>query len=179
MVHGGGHFPAYVGLQLRANRSLSLFDEGIYTCIIPDENGVQRTLHTGIYRHGFLGKCTVIIHSHVVQCVFHSTLYVVAPTVEVTSTASPMLVLKCTSTGAPGVINWAYLGSSRTYITDGEHQIVHTLLNGVTATFESRLTFLRHPYSIDTGERICIVTSTYVSTNSSETNTSTTVGMQS
>ena len=60
VVRGGGSFPAYVGLQLRANQPLSISDEGIYTCIIPDENGVQRTLHVGIYRYGFFGMGYVI-----------------------------------------------------------------------------------------------------------------------
>ena len=36
--------------------SFSLSDEGIYTCIIADENGTQRTLYVGIYRYGFNGE---------------------------------------------------------------------------------------------------------------------------
>lgn len=55
VVHGGGNFPGYVGLQLRPNRSLSVFDEGIYTCTIPDENGVQKILLIGLYRYGYHG----------------------------------------------------------------------------------------------------------------------------
>ena len=61
VVRGGGHFPSYVGLQLRTNQSLSMFDEGIYTCIIPDENGDQQALHVGIYRHGFYSMLVTII----------------------------------------------------------------------------------------------------------------------
>ena len=56
VVHGGGNSPAYIGLQLRANQSLLASDEGTYTCIIPDENGIQRTLHVGIYRYGYYGR---------------------------------------------------------------------------------------------------------------------------
>lgn len=56
VVHGGGNLPAYVGLQLRTNQSLSALDEGTYTCIIPDESGVQRTLRVGIYRNGFYSE---------------------------------------------------------------------------------------------------------------------------
>lgn len=55
VVNGGGNFPAYVGLQLRLNQSLSQSNEGVYTCNIPDEDGVQRTLYVGIYRYGFRG----------------------------------------------------------------------------------------------------------------------------
>ena len=55
MVRGGGNFPSYVGLELKAGRSLSMFDEGVYTCVIPDESGIQQTLHVGLYRHGYYG----------------------------------------------------------------------------------------------------------------------------
>lgn len=56
VVRGGGSYPAYVGLQLRANQTLLQSHEGVYTCVIPDEDGVQQTLHVGIYRYGFYGK---------------------------------------------------------------------------------------------------------------------------
>ncbi len=55
VVRGGGNFPAYIGLQLQANQSLSVLDEGTYTCIISDENGLQRALHVGLYRYGYYG----------------------------------------------------------------------------------------------------------------------------
>ena len=55
VVRGGGNFPGYVGLQLRPNRTLSVYDEGIYTCTIPDENGDERTLLIGLYRYGYYG----------------------------------------------------------------------------------------------------------------------------
>ena len=58
VIRGGGNFPAFVGLQLKANQSLTEFHEGVYTCIIPDEKGVQRSLHVGIFRYGFRGKVT-------------------------------------------------------------------------------------------------------------------------
>ena len=100
----------------------------------------------------------------------------VLPTVGVTSTADPQFVLECTTMGTPGVITWAYSGSSRVYTNDGSHQIVQSLLDGTTSTLESRLTFFSHPYPSDTGERVCIINSTYISTNSSQTNTSTVLG---
>ncbi len=61
VVRGGGNFPAYIGLQLQANQSLSVLDEGTYTCIIPDENGLQRALHVGLYRYGFYGNHFTLI----------------------------------------------------------------------------------------------------------------------
>ena len=62
VVHGGGgSFPAYIGLQLRAGRSLSASDEGVYTCTIPDENGIQKILHIGIYRYGYYGMLVQLL----------------------------------------------------------------------------------------------------------------------
>lgn len=103
-------------------------------------------------------------------------MHAVIPTVGVTGTANPQLVLQCTTTGAPAAITWRYSGTSRVYTNDGDHQIVRSLLNRVTSMFESRLIFVRHPYLSDSGERVCTATSTYISTNSSETITSTAVG---
>lgn len=56
VVRGGGNFPSYIGLQLKTGRLFSVFDEGVYTCIIPDENGVLQTMHVGLYRYGYYGK---------------------------------------------------------------------------------------------------------------------------
>ena len=81
--------------------------------------------------------------------------------------------------GAPGVISWTHSGSSRMYISDENQNIVQSVRSGVTSIIESRLTFLRHPYLRDTGERTCMIASTYVSANSSETNTSTITGNHS
>ena len=38
-----------VTLQIRDNRPFPSNLEGIYTCLIPDENSVLRTLYTGLY----------------------------------------------------------------------------------------------------------------------------------
>ena len=88
----------------------------------------------------------------------------------------PMFTLKCTTTGAPAVASWSYSNRQRMYTSDGAHQLSRSLLNGASANFESSLVFSSHPYQSDTGERLCIATATYVSANSSETNTSTAVG---
>ena len=56
VVRGGGNIPSYIGLQLRAGRSFSTSDEGIYTCLIPDENDVEQALQIGIYHDGYIGE---------------------------------------------------------------------------------------------------------------------------
>lgn len=60
VVRGGGNFPSYVGLQLKTGRSFSVLDEGVYTCVIPDETGIQQTLHIGLYRYGYYCKYIII-----------------------------------------------------------------------------------------------------------------------
>lgn len=112
------------------------------------------------------------------RCLFNDHHCIVAnPTVIVTSSATPLLVLECTAIGGPAVITWGRSSSSRVYVNDENHRIDQSLLNRATSTFKSRLTFIRHPYLVDSGERVCTATSTYVSTNSSETNTSVAIGM--
>ena len=63
VVRGGGNFPAYVGLQLRSNRALTKYDEGIYICEIPDENGATQTLNVGIFRYGSRCKFKLVLKS--------------------------------------------------------------------------------------------------------------------
>ena len=56
VVYGGGNFPGYAGLQLNSGNSLTASEEGVYTCIILDEDGMQQTLYVGVYRNGFSSK---------------------------------------------------------------------------------------------------------------------------
>lgn len=62
-------------------------------------------------------------------------------------------------------------------MSDDNHQVVQSLLDRATSTFKSTLIFTRHPYLVDSGERVCTARATYVSTNSSETTSSVTVGV--
>ena len=58
IVSGGGSPYSYIGLQLKGGYSLTAAEEGVYTCIIPDENEVEQILYVGIYRLGPYGKYT-------------------------------------------------------------------------------------------------------------------------
>ena len=53
VVHGGGTFPSYAGLQLNSGYSITTSEEGVYTCVILDENGIEQTVYVGLYRYGF------------------------------------------------------------------------------------------------------------------------------
>ncbi len=45
--------PGFISLELQNSISFIRSNQGVYTCIIPDENGTQQYLHTGIYYGGF------------------------------------------------------------------------------------------------------------------------------
>ena len=96
--------------------------------------------------------------------------------IKISSITDPSFSLQCLSEGVPGFISWAFSGSSKVYTNDEVHKIVQTLINGTSSTIESTLSFSHYPYQKDTGDRSCKVTTTYVSTNNSETNTSTITG---
>ena len=57
-----GSFHSYTTLTTNSF-SLSDADQGVYSCQIPDENGIQNTLHIGIFPHGYAGKT----NNHVIQ----------------------------------------------------------------------------------------------------------------
>ena len=68
VVHGGGDFPSYAGLQLRAGFSLTEADTGVYSCVILDEYGVEQILYVGLYQHDFQGWRIVKCRSFVNNC---------------------------------------------------------------------------------------------------------------
>ena len=45
-------------IRFRALYSFTTGDQGIYTCTIPDVNGVDIIINVGLYPNGFDGKCT-------------------------------------------------------------------------------------------------------------------------
>ena len=47
---------SYTTLALSNGFSLLSVNQGVYSCQIPDENGIQNTLHIGIYPHGYAGN---------------------------------------------------------------------------------------------------------------------------
>ena len=56
-INGPG-YPSYNTFQLQ-NPSLQPFTStynGVYSCIVPDDQGVMQTLHIGIYSHAYSGR---------------------------------------------------------------------------------------------------------------------------
>jgi hypothetical protein len=46
-------FHSYTSITLKEGVQFSSGDEGVYSCIIPDENGDEQTLHFGLYDYGY------------------------------------------------------------------------------------------------------------------------------
>ena len=53
---GGQNNPGYLRIAIVPGESLGRLDEGVYACVIPDETGVEQTIHVGIYLNDFNGK---------------------------------------------------------------------------------------------------------------------------
>jgi len=48
--------PGSLIIHQAIGQTLTSTFQGVYTCIIPDESGVNRSFHVGIYSYGFSGK---------------------------------------------------------------------------------------------------------------------------
>ena len=66
-VFNPGNRPGFLRLQNRIPSGgpilLTTSDQGIYTCIIPDDEGNDIILNVGLYPNDFNGKYNLIIHS--------------------------------------------------------------------------------------------------------------------
>ncbi len=52
---GNSRSPGFISLELNST-SFTRNNQGVYSCIIPDENGIQQFLHVGIYYGSFNSK---------------------------------------------------------------------------------------------------------------------------
>ena len=65
---GGSTLPSFISLQVKNSVAASSSQHGLYVCHIPDENGVEQTLHTWVFPRTYSGEtqCVqVYIHVHV------------------------------------------------------------------------------------------------------------------
>ena len=49
IVTGGQNDPGYLDITLHSGQILSIHDQGVYTCRIPDETGTTTSVYVGIY----------------------------------------------------------------------------------------------------------------------------------
>ena len=55
-LRSGSFIYSYTTLEIKNGFSLLRADQGVYSCQIPDEKGIQNILHVGIYPHGYAGN---------------------------------------------------------------------------------------------------------------------------
>ena len=53
---GSANDPGHLSIQQASGHFLTASFQGVYTCTIPDEIGVERSLHVGLYLNGFNSK---------------------------------------------------------------------------------------------------------------------------
>ena len=58
---GGQNNPGNINISLEAGQSLGSSHQGVYACIIPDDEEVERILYVGIYPTNFSSKFLAII----------------------------------------------------------------------------------------------------------------------
>lgn len=56
VVTSDGTDPGFTSIELQMGEALSAGDEGVYTCVIPDENGNMQYLYVGLYQRRFNSK---------------------------------------------------------------------------------------------------------------------------
>ena len=67
IVQGNADDPGYVNVSLHSGQFITFSDQGVYTCLIPDETGVNRYVFVGIYLPALISKTHT--HKHCVECI--------------------------------------------------------------------------------------------------------------
>lgn len=146
--------PGFLSLELRNTTYLSV-NQGVYSCVIPDENGVQQYLHTGVY----IGRFNSMLNNY-----FHLKLTVLMILVSALPQVSSLLLitdsdaaitLNCTSTGSPvQSVVWRKDGTS--LANDSSYTTAKILRNGVSATYDNLLAVNAAPSAL-VGVYSCII----------------------
>ena len=56
VTHGGETDPGFLSIRQAIGHSITTSFQGVYSCIIPDEDGLDSYLHVGIYPDSFSSK---------------------------------------------------------------------------------------------------------------------------
>jgi hypothetical protein len=59
IITGDTDDPGFISVELKDGVSLVSRDQGVYSCVIPDENGNVHYLYVGLYLRGFNSKLTI------------------------------------------------------------------------------------------------------------------------
>ena len=61
IVVGDETDPGYIEMRLDHDAVIGIADMGIYTCLIPNEEGDNVTFHVGVYHSSFPSKLNIVI----------------------------------------------------------------------------------------------------------------------
>lgn len=61
VIQGNGRDPGSLIIQQATGHIITNSFQGVYTCILPDENGIQNYLRVGIYQNGFSCKLKLVL----------------------------------------------------------------------------------------------------------------------
>ena len=84
----------------------------------------------------------------------------------------PLLTINCVTSGTPALVTWNNQDEDLIYQNDEGHQIIHSLLEGTTATYNSAIAFTFIPVN-ETGMHTCEAETTYISPDTGGTSTAT------
>ena len=59
---GGQRDPGHLNVSLHSGRILTIRDQGVYTCLIPDESGEDSSLLVGIYLPALTSTSQLLMH---------------------------------------------------------------------------------------------------------------------
>lgn len=62
VVLGSTNDPGYFNISLHPGQFITFSDQGVYTCRIPDEAGVTRSVFVGIYLPALTSKITLLTY---------------------------------------------------------------------------------------------------------------------
>ena len=138
--------PGVIRLQTRAGESMTHFEQGIYTCNIPDSNGRRFVFNVGLYPNGFSGK----LFKHPVSLYSSSTE---PPNITDLTYEEEGHTLTCVSTGSPATtVSWMRDG-----VSIDDYNLTQTVTDRYSSTYSNVLTVSEGAPGGVTGTYSCTV----------------------
>ena len=104
---GGEQDPGSLLIHQRNGHILTRSFQGIYTCLVPNADGVEQYLSIGIYENGFnsMLPLAAAIENHSTLPSLTAPLSILS--LDITSDSSTAFTLNCTSSGSPAaMVTW-------------------------------------------------------------------------
>lgn len=150
---GASDNPGFTSIKIRDGASLTPDYEGVYTCLIPDENGDMQYLFVGLYGRGFNSKESISFMMFPIISYFSAALPQIT-SLQLVIESNSALTLNCTSTGSPAMtVVWRKDGAILTNFSYVTHQIMR---EGLSSTYDNILEIRAEPSELS-GTYSCII----------------------